>query len=162
MRRLVLLFLAPAALVAAGCGGNSGSSANATTGQAAAPAAKQTLKVSEKEFSITPASFTVAKPGTYSFAVSNGGKVAHALVVEGRGSETKTGTIAPGSSTTLVVKLSKAGKYELYCPIDGHRGKGMRATLTVQGAGSSPGMNGTPPAPTTTNGTTTTSGGYGY
>ncbi|TML65971.1 MAG: copper-binding protein [Actinobacteria bacterium] len=162
MRRVVLVLLAPAALFAAGCGGNSGSGANATTGQAAAPVAKQTLKVSEKEFSITPASFTVAKPGTYSFAVSNDGKIAHALVIEGQGSETKTGTIAPGSSTRLVMKLPKAGKYELYCPIDGHRGKGMRATLTVQGAGSSPGMNGTSPAPTTTNGTTTSSGGYGY
>ena len=156
MRRVVLVLLAPAALFAAGCGGDSDSGANATTGQAAAPVAKQTLKVSEKEFSITPASFTVAKPGTYSFAVSNDGKIAHALVVDGQGSETKTGTIPPGSSTTLVVNLSKAGKYELYCPIDGHKGLGMKATVVVGGA--SAGGGGT----TTDQSKTTTTSGYGY
>jgi uncharacterized cupredoxin-like copper-binding protein len=162
VRRILLLL--SAALALAGCGGTSGSKSGGGTTTVAAPAASQTLKVSEKEFSITPDSLTVARPGTYSFAISNDGHVGHAFVVEGKGVESKTGTIDPGSSTTLSVTLSKPGKYELYCPIDGHAGKGMKATLTVQGAASSPGMNGTSPAPTTTRGGTTTSnqGGYGY
>ncbi|MFL5965506.1 MAG: cupredoxin domain-containing protein [Gaiellaceae bacterium] len=160
MHRIWLIL--PTLLLAAGCGGTSGS--KSSDGQVAAPVASQTLQVSEKEFSITPASITVKKPATYAFHVSNDGSISHALVVEGQGNETKTGTIAPGSSTTLSVTLSKAGKYELYCPIDGHQGKGMKATLTVQGAASSAGMNGTSPAPTQTGEGTTTDdkGGYGY
>jgi uncharacterized cupredoxin-like copper-binding protein len=146
--RAVSLLLAVAAALAGGCGGTSASKPSA--GRTTAPAAAQTLKVSEREFAITPDSLTIARPGAYTFQVSNDGKIGHALEVEGKGLETKTGTIAPGSSTTLTVTFAKPGKYELYCPVDGHAGKGMKATITVQGAASSPGLNGTSPAPTTT------------
>ena len=162
MRRILLIL--PLALPLAACGGGgSGSNAvqgSSTTSQAAAPAS-QTVMVGEREFSITPSSIALKKPGTYTFRITNNGKIGHALEVEGHGIEQKTGTIGPGKTATLQVNLAKAGSYEVYCPIDAHRSKGMQATLTVGGA-AAPGAGGTSTQGTTTGQTTTNNGGYGY
>jgi hypothetical protein len=77
------------------------------------------------------------------------------LEVEGNGVEAKIGDIQPGTAGTLRVTLTKNGSYELYCPIDGHRGQGMQGTVSV---GSGSGAGGT----TTNDAGTTTSRGYGY
>ena len=144
---LVLLVVA-----LAGCGGG-GSKKPA----AAAPAGGgKTIQVKETEYKLTPSSLTVSKPGTVTFDVTNAGTIDHALEVEGNGVEEKTSTISPGSSAKLTVDLSKAGAYEVYCPIDGHRAMGMEAKLVVGGA--SAGGGGT----TTTETKTKSSGGYGY
>jgi uncharacterized cupredoxin-like copper-binding protein len=156
MRRVWIL--APAALALAACGGNSSKPAASSTSTTPAPAAGQTISLSEKEFSITPKAIKVTKAGTYSFHVKNDGTIAHALEIEGNGVEQKTGHISPGSSATLTVTLPKDGSYEVYCPIDGHRQNGMEASLTV-GAGAAGGMT---TEGTTTGGTTTGKGGYGY
>jgi uncharacterized cupredoxin-like copper-binding protein len=159
MRRVWMLVPAVSALAA--CGGNSSKPAASSTSTSPAPAAGQTISLSEKEFSITPKAIKVPKSGTYTFDVKNDGTVTHALEVEGNGIEQKTGDISAGSSTTLTVTLSKDGSYEVYCPIDGHRQNGMEASLTV-GAGAAGGM--TTEGHTTTGGTTTDKGkgGYGY
>ena len=148
MRRLLVLL--PLALAATACGGG----ANKSSSSQASGTPLQTLMVSEKEFTITPSSFSVSKPGVYEFDISNDGKVGHALEVEGHGVEAKTGTINPGSTGTLKVNLTKAGSYDVDCPIDSHRDKGMRATLTVGGT-AAPGVGGTQSTPTTTSQTTT-------
>jgi plastocyanin len=115
------------------------------------------LTVGEKEFSITPSSISLTKPGTYTFKVTNNGRIGHALEIEGHGVEERTATIDPGKTATFRVDLAKAGSYEVYCPIDDHKHMGMKAALTV-GAAAAPAMGGT-----TTEGTTsTTKGGYGY
>ena len=161
MRRILLLL--PLALPLAACGGGSGSNAaesSSTASQAAAPASK-TVMVGEQEFSITPSSIALTKPGTYKFRVTNNGMIGHALEIEGHGVEQKTGTIEPGKTATLQVSLTKAGSYEVYCPIDGHRDKGMKATLTVGGA-AAPAVGGTSTEGTTTGQTSTSKGGYGY
>ena len=150
MKRLAPIVLLVVAL--AGCGGG-GSKKQA----AAAPAGGgKTIQVKETEYKLTPSSFTVSKPGTVTFDVTNAGTIDHALEVEGNGVEQKTSTISPGSSAKLTVDLSKAGSYEVYCPIDGHRSMGMEAKLVVGGA--SGGGGGT----TTTETKTKSSGGYGY
>jgi uncharacterized cupredoxin-like copper-binding protein len=151
MRRLALL--APLVAVLAGCGGSSGGSKT----QAAPSSGGQTIQVKEAEYKLTPSSFTVAKPGTVTFEVTNAGTIGHALEVEGNGVEEKTSTISPGSSAKLTVDLSKKGSYEVYCPIDDHRAMGMEAKLVVGGA-SAGGGGGT----TTTETKTKSSGGYGY
>src|SRR5436309_6601436 len=150
MRRILLLLPLALPLVACG-GGGSGSNAaqsSSMTPQAAAPTSK-TVTVGEQEFSITPSSIALTKPGTYTFRITNKGKIGHALEVEGHGVEQKTGTIAPGKTATLQVSLAKAGSYEVYCPIDGHRDKGMQATLTVGGT-AAPAVGGTSTEGTTT------------
>ena len=139
--KAMLLTLPALAIVLAGCGGGGG----ATTGSAASAGATQ---VKETEYALTPGKITIAKPGTVVFDAVNAGKMGHALAIEGNGVDKETGTIDAGSSAKLTVDLSKAGTYELYCPIDGHKQLGMKATVVVGGGGGS-------------SGTTTTNGGGG-
>jgi uncharacterized cupredoxin-like copper-binding protein len=162
MRRLLVLL--PLALPLAACGGGGSGSNAAQTTTGAAPAAASTahtVMVGEKEFSITPASIALTKPGMYTFKVTNNGHIGHALKIEGHGVEQKTATIDPGKSATLQVDLAKAGSYEVFCPIDNHRNMGMKASLTVGGS-AAPAMGGTSTQGTTTGQTSTTKGGYGY
>jgi uncharacterized cupredoxin-like copper-binding protein len=144
-------------LAVAGCGGNGGgSSENAGSGNASAP--QQTVTVSEKEFSLTPSAVNVGQPETVAFQVTNGGQIAHKLEIEGNGVEQETETIEPGQTATLTVQLSKAGSYEMYCPIDGHRDKGMEGSIRVAGSsGAGADTRGT----TTDEHETTTDGSYG-
>ena len=157
MKRLALLV--GLAVVLAGCGGKSGSSKTVTASGGGGGGGGQTIQVKESEYKLTPSSFTVSKPGTVTFEVTNAGQTDHALEVEGNGVEEETETISPGSSAKLTVDLSKNGTYEVYCPIDGHRDMGMEAKLVV-GGGSGGGGG------TTTNDDDKTStdsgGGYGY
>jgi uncharacterized cupredoxin-like copper-binding protein len=151
MRRIAVLL--GACLALAGCGGGGGSNASENSSTSSAGAPEQTVKISEKEFSLDPSKVSIAKPETVAFHVTNNGQIAHALEIEGNGVEQETETIEPGQTATLTVHLSKTGSYELYCPIDGHKDKGMEGDLTVGGSAGG-GM-------TTTEGTTTNKGpGY--
>ena len=131
------------ALTAAGCGGDDRNEAS-TTNTTPAPVQSTTPKsaepgiaVTEREFSIAPKNVEVPKAGTVTFTIKNAGGTEHALEVEGPNGEKETDAIAPGASTTLKVRLDKPGRYEWYCPIDDHKGKGMRGTIVVAGGGPS-------------------------
>ncbi|GAC1399882.1 MAG: hypothetical protein NVSMB68_15060 [Thermoanaerobaculia bacterium] len=70
--------------------------------------------------------------GHHSFFVVNSGKENHSLVVEGPGLRTALPEqLTRGDTRQLDVDL-KPGTYTFYCPVDGHRGKGMSRTVTVQ------------------------------
>jgi uncharacterized cupredoxin-like copper-binding protein len=143
-------------VVLAGCGGGYGSSSSGGSTQASSGGnVIKTIHISEKEYSLTPSSVKVSKAGTYTFKATNDGSITHAFEVEGNGVEAKTGNINPDSSATLHITL-KAGSYEMYCPVDGHKQEGMKGGVTVGSTGGGGGM--------TTNERTTTSrgGGYGY
>jgi uncharacterized cupredoxin-like copper-binding protein len=150
MRRLFALL--PAACMLAACGGYGGSSGSGGT-------ALQTIQISEKEYSLTPGTITVPKPGTYAFEVTNNGTITHAFTIEASGggdeNEAKTGDISPGSSKTVKYTFEAGKRYEMYCPVDGHKAQGMAGTISVGGAAG---------GGTTTNpeGETTTSGMPGY
>jgi uncharacterized cupredoxin-like copper-binding protein len=143
MRRLLLLL--PATVLLAGCGGSS--SGSSMQGGSVV----KTIQISEREFSLTPSTVALSKPGTYAFHVSNEGTITHAFEVEGNGVEEKSGDISAGSSATLEVTFSKEGSYEIYCPIDGHKAQGMKGTLTVGSAAGTGGTTTTPAETTTTN-----------
>ena len=159
------------AVLTGGCGGsgggsksmNSSSSASTSTGSSASggPVIKM-VTVHEKEYKLTPNTISLAKAGTYVFKGVNDGTITHALAVEGHGVDQDSAHISPGSSGTLKVTLPKTGTYEIYCPIDGHKGLGMKGTITVgggaAGGGSSTGNTNT--GTTGTSGTTTYSTGY--
>jgi uncharacterized cupredoxin-like copper-binding protein len=158
------------AAFAGGCGGSSNKSAASsasTTTTSSAPSAGgsviKTVVVHEKEYKLTPNTISLTKPGTYVFKGVNDGTTTHALEVEGNGAEQKSSDISPGSSGTLKVTLPKAGTYEIYCPIDGHKGLGMKGTVTVGGSAGSGGGTSTQnmnTGTTETGGTTTSSSGY--
>jgi uncharacterized cupredoxin-like copper-binding protein len=153
VRRLVLLL--PTALLLAACGGSSGGS----EGSASGGAVVQTIQISEKEYSLNPGSITLPKPGTYAFEITNDGTITHAFNIETSGGdgggEVESGDIDPGSSKTVKFTFSAGKRYEMYCPVDGHKAEGMAGTISVGGAAG---------GGTTTNpeGETTTSGMPGY
>jgi uncharacterized cupredoxin-like copper-binding protein len=70
--------------------------------------------------------------GTTTFTVTNNGTIVHSFEFEGQGIEKRLPhTLNPGESATLTLDL-KPGKYEAYCPVDGHKGMGMDRDVTVQ------------------------------
>jgi hypothetical protein len=83
------------------------------------------------------------------------------LAVEGNGLDRRSPRSIPEAAAPLKVTLPKAGTYEIYCPIDGHKGLGMKRTITVGGTGATGGGTSTENMNTgTTEPTTTYSTGY--
>jgi plastocyanin len=162
LHRLSLLGTVVVVVVAAGCGGGNGSGSASskpatTSGSPSTPTPSKTVTISETEYTLTPGSVSLPKAGTYEFKAVNKGTVSHALEIEGKGVEQRTSEISPGNSATVRVTFKSNGSYEMFCPVDGHRARGMQGTITI-GSGSSGGG-------ATTNGTTTTqtsTGRYGY
>ena len=125
--RLLPTALVCCALIAAGCGDDSGN------GSAAAPA-DLTVKMSDYKFD--PRDVTVA-PGAV-IRVTNEGEIAHNLKVE-RGPNprqetqelTGTDSFLPGDSETLEVDLPR-GRYAMVCTVPGHRELGMTGSFRVK------------------------------
>jgi plastocyanin len=148
MRRLALL-VAFAAVLLPACGEEDTPDGASPNG---AGTGGDVVEVALSEFALEPASFSL-EPGSYTFHVVNDGSVVHALEVEGPSGEVETEDLEPGASADLDVDLSEPGEYEIYCPVDGHRGEGMEGTITVGDGGMAP------PDETTTE---DDDGGYGY
>jgi plastocyanin len=74
-----------------------------------------------------------AKSGTVTIVMSNpkGSGVQHGIGVQGNGVDKDGKIVAPGKTSTLTLKL-KPGRYTFYCNFDGHKGLGMKGTLTVK------------------------------
>jgi uncharacterized cupredoxin-like copper-binding protein len=134
--------LAVLAIGAAGCGGDDDNDNGSASTPASTPAAPTTstkastpaagggtVTIAESEFKLAPKDAT-AKAGKVTVEAKNDGQTVHDLEVEGPGVEKKTANLQPGSSGKLNLDL-KAGKYEMYCTIDGHRAAGMEGTITV-------------------------------
>ena len=101
-----------------------------TTPPTASGGGGKTVQVSEKEFKIELPSTTL-KPGSYTFDLSNDGKVQHDLAIDGPGvSKAKTPMINGGQHATLQVKLS-TGEYDFYCSVPGHKQLGMDVKVKV-------------------------------
>jgi plastocyanin len=137
---LTLALVGAISLLASACGGSSssGSSAGSAPTASVAPAATTgggggsgtAVGVTLKDFSITVGSSSF-KPGTYTFHVTNQGPSSHNLTVNGPGVNTQaTPTFASGGRENLTVTL-KAGSYELYCSVPGHKQAGMDTHITV-------------------------------
>src|SRR5579871_508807 len=130
--------LAPLGLAACGGSGYGGSSSPPTTAAtttssgagATGGASGHQLTAGESEYKIVLSSSTVT-PGTYRIEAVNSGSIDHALEIDGPGvSGKQTGTISPGSSSVLTVKLQQ-GTYDVFCPLPGHKALGMDTKLTV-------------------------------
>ena len=136
--RWTALIAAVAVLALAGCGGdNKESTAKSTSTPAATdtPASSggggQTVKLSADpsalKFNTTK---LTAKAGKVTLSMANPSGIPHAVAVEGNGVDKDGNTVNKGGTSTVTADL-KAGTYEFYCPVDGHKAAGMKGTLTV-------------------------------
>lgn len=102
---------------------------------AAAPVfASGTVKVDLNEWDVGIDADSVG-PGKVTFAVNNAGRYTHAFELERNGEEiVRTDSLSSGDSTEVAVELSE-GRYEVYCPIDGHTDSGMEAKIQVTADG---------------------------
>ena len=130
------------AVILAGCGSSSGSSSSAAsvpappTSASTAPTSSgggsgKTVDVTLKDFSISLAGGDSLSPGAYTFSVTNDGPSAHNLTIEGPGVDKQaTPTFGSGETKPLTVTL-KAGTYDFYCSVPGHKQAGMNVDVTV-------------------------------
>lgn len=142
--------LAAAGTIAlAGCGGGGGSGSNGSSGGTGGSGASSGSSASSSSGSsgggsghtlslaADPSgqlkfdkSTLTAKAGTVTIDFTNKSGVPHAVAIEGHGVDQDGKTITNGSNS-LSVKL-EPGRYEFYCPVDGHRQAGMEGTLVVK------------------------------
>jgi uncharacterized cupredoxin-like copper-binding protein len=154
VRRLVLVPVLVLGLVGCGGGDDTGTTVTQAETAPAAPKATHVVTVHASEFKLDPAEATGGEEGLVTIKIVNDGKLAHALDVEGpNGTVQFDGQIEPGQTGTLEADLDKPGTYVWYCPLDGHRGKGMQGSITV--GGSNP-ARGAETGTTTTTATATT------
>jgi uncharacterized cupredoxin-like copper-binding protein len=143
-RHFAALFVIGAAIAIplAGCGGGDDDKSTSADGGGGATQASttagggggggQTVNMSAVDFKFNPSDATV-NSGDVTFNLKNDGQQPHSLEIEdvnGQDQEIE-GDIGPGQSGTLTVNLP-AGKYEFYCPVDGHKAMGMEGEITVK------------------------------
>jgi uncharacterized cupredoxin-like copper-binding protein len=74
----------------------------------------------------------VLTAGPQQLQITNHGKEQHGFAIEGGAVHQRlTSNLTGGSAATLTVDLAP-GTYEVYCPVDEHKGKGMKRTITVK------------------------------
>jgi plastocyanin len=138
----LIALLCVLAIPVAGCGGDDdddggGGSGAATTTESSGGGASsgggggETLKLAadpDGALKFDKTSLT-AKAGNVTVVMTNDSSIPHAVEVEGNGVEVESKTVT-GDTAQVSTKL-KPGKYEFYCPVDGHKAAGMKGTLTV-------------------------------
>jgi len=129
----------------AGCGGGSSNSNNsstaATTGTTSTststtPSSKgaaSTLKVdADPSGALKFTKSTLrTKTGQVTIKMDNPSQVQHSIGVRGSGVQQTGSPVGKGGVSTVTANL-KPGKYEFYCPVDGHEQAGMKGTLYVK------------------------------
>jgi uncharacterized cupredoxin-like copper-binding protein len=142
----LLAVLAAAALGLAACGSSGGTtttsspsaSANSGGGGNAKPRPKTSKGRSSNltvtanpqgQLTWTPTTLS-AKAGKVTVTLQNSSPVSHDIHIEGNGVST-TSQLVSGGSTSLTANL-KAGKYEYWCTVPGHKQAGMDGTLSVK------------------------------
>ncbi|HET7771292.1 MAG TPA: copper-containing nitrite reductase, partial [Chloroflexota bacterium] len=102
----------------------------AASGASGASAAS-TLDVVATEFKFAPAPLSINAPGKLTVNLDNQGMVEHDLTIDGIKGKAYAKSHAKGTGT---FEIAKAGTYEVFCSIPGHKEAGMKTTLVVGGA----------------------------
>jgi uncharacterized cupredoxin-like copper-binding protein len=142
LRALAVLSLALATV--AGCGGGDDNNATTTTPTSTTQATTTTPSGggggagSNLTISADPSgalkfnkSALSAKSGRVTIKMDNPSPVEHAVSIKGNGVDAGGNTVGKGGVSTATANL-KPGKYEFFCPVDGHEQAGMKGTLTVK------------------------------
>lgn len=97
--------------------------------------ADQSVTMSATEFAFAPNNISVTPGQTVHITVTNDGKFPHSLTIQGGGvNASLPDNLAPGQSGTLDVTFTQPGSISFWCPIPGHRERGMEGTIQVAGA----------------------------
>ncbi len=110
--------------------GNGGAEATASGALADVPEGVQVVEIIEKEWQLIPNNL-VLEPGEVWFVLKNEGTKIHDFQVSRENFDKKSKRVGVGKSRTFKLTL-EAGEYVFFCPISGHRGKGMEGALVVQ------------------------------
>jgi plastocyanin len=95
--------------------------------------AQSTTTVVMTEFAFDPATLTVPA-GRDTFVLDNTGQFPHTMRIEGNGVSVDVAPPIDGGETATASVTLAPGTYNVWCPVDGHRERGMVGTLTVAGA----------------------------
>lgn len=127
---LGFLFVALTACPYGGPKGDVSQNAPAQTTTTTSSAAEVMTNVELSEYAIhIPPTLTA---GQQRFHIVNTGKEKHNFVITGNGvSAQLPDDLMRGDATEIGIVL-KPGTYTVFCPVDGHRGKGMETTVTVK------------------------------
>jgi cupredoxin-like protein len=89
--------------------------------------------IGEREWRITLYRSKVPA-GRVAFNVRNFGEDGHDLAVRTASGRVlgALDEVSPGDTARLSVRLRKPGRYRLFCTLEGHEAKGMRALLRVK------------------------------
>ena len=122
MYRISIAILLAVGLVLAACGGgSSGGGASATTTE---------IKVSLGDFSYTPKTVEVPADKKFILVATNTGSVEHDFVVDAL--NINVVVLPNGKPKTQEIGPLKAGTYDLYCDVAGHKQAGMVGKLVVK------------------------------
>jgi uncharacterized cupredoxin-like copper-binding protein len=93
------------------------------------------VKITLKEFSLTPNRVSVPRGQAVRFTVTNAGTVNHNFTVELESQKIEKTLFAqnlkPGETKTAEFTFTAAGEWEMYCPVDAHKDRGMLGKITV-------------------------------
>ena len=122
MRRIPFAITLAVGLVLAACGGGS---SGGSPGAAAAE-----VKVGLSDFAFTAKTIEVPADKKFNLVLTNTGSVEHDFSVDAL----KIKVVVPpnGKPTTQEIGPLKAGTYDLYCSVAGHKESGMTAKLVVK------------------------------
>jgi len=90
----------------------------------------KSFAVSGTEFAFSPNTLTVNKGDTVKVSFTNNGNYPHNFMITELNVQGKT--ISPGQSDTVTFTANKAGTFQYFCSVPGHKDKGMVGTITVQ------------------------------
>ena len=127
-RKLGLLAIALMSTLLMACAGSSAASSSGkptSSTQAVDIKALDTLK-------FDPATVTVKSGTPVRLTIVNNGALEHDWVVDNLDGKKLSVDAKPKTNATADFTPTKAGSYEFYCSIPGHREAGMKGTLTVQ------------------------------
>ena len=126
-----MALVAAAGLLLCACGGGSDkkTSSGSEPRNADQAAAGARIDVAGKEFRFDPATLTLKAGQGSTIVLKNTGSTEHDLTVTEAGFKL---TAAANQTADKVLTVAKAGTYEFYCSVAGHKSAGMKGQLVVQ------------------------------
>lgn len=116
----------------AGDGGTETTGTSETTGPTTTSAGESRrveVRALDYRFQLTTKTFS---EGPYTFVMENDGKDVHNLTISGPEVNNAATETIRGGKTAEVQAALRAGEYELYCSVPGHKEAGMDVKITVR------------------------------